>query len=89
MQPLSRQRSGLPDPHRFARSLPLHAAWRDEGGKSEYLQDLLPVSYVHQPEPCPMQRIATAADRLLATDEPRLNLPLSNLMPRYGQLPLP
>ena len=26
--------------------LPLHAAWRDEGGRREYLQDLLPVSYI-------------------------------------------
>ena len=26
--------------------LPLHAAWRDEGGKRQYFQDLLPVSYI-------------------------------------------
>jgi len=26
--------------------LPLHAAWRDEEGKKEYFQDLLPISYI-------------------------------------------
>jgi len=51
---------------------PLHAAWRDEGGRREYLQDLLPVSYIPSARALAhARRNARSADRLLAIDEPK------------------
>jgi CHAT domain-containing protein len=58
--------------------LPLHAAWRDEGGGREYFQDLLPVSYIPSARALAYaRRIAgiAAAEKLLAIDEPRLIMP--------------
>ncbi len=58
--------------------LPLHAAWRDEGGKREYLQDLLSVSYVPSARALVHARRtarAASAERLLAIDEPKLLKP--------------
>jgi CHAT domain-containing protein len=55
--------------------LPLHAAWRVEGGRREYLQDLLPVSYIPSARALAYaRRIAGVAgnERLLAIYEPRL-----------------
>ncbi|WP_348304612.1 CHAT domain-containing protein, partial [Methanothrix sp.] len=53
--------------------LPLHAAWRDEGGKREYFQDLLPISYIPSARALAhARRNARSADLLLAIDEPRL-----------------
>ena len=58
--------------------LPLHAAWRDDGGRREYLQDLLPVSYIPSARALAHARrisSASAAEKLLAIDEPRLLKP--------------
>jgi CHAT domain-containing protein len=58
--------------------IPLHAAWRDEGGKREYLQDLLPVSYVPSARALVHARRtarAASAEKLLAIDEPKLLKP--------------
>ena len=54
--------------------LPLHAAWREEGGKREYLQDLLPVSFIPSARALAHARrtvSAASAEKLLAIDEPR------------------
>jgi len=52
--------------------LPLHAAWRDEGGRREYFQDLLPLSFIPSARTLVhARRNARGADRLLAIDEPR------------------
>ncbi len=53
--------------------LPLHAAWRDKGGCREYLQDLLPVSYIPSARALAYaRRIAGAAgsEGLLAIEKP-------------------
>ena len=58
--------------------LPLHAAWRDKGGRREYLQDLLPISYIPSARALAYaRRIAGSAapEKLLAVDEPRLLKP--------------
>ncbi len=56
--------------------LPLHAAWRDEGGKREYFQDLQPISYIPSARALShARRNARSADLLLAIDEPRLLKP--------------
>ena len=58
--------------------LPLHAAWRDEGGRREYFQDLLPVSYIPSARALVHARRtarAASAEKLLAIDEPRLLKP--------------
>jgi hypothetical protein len=58
--------------------LPLHAAWRNEGGRREYLQDLLPVSYIPSARALVHARRtarAASAEKLLAIDEPRLLKP--------------
>jgi CHAT domain-containing protein/tetratricopeptide (TPR) repeat protein len=52
--------------------LPLHAAWRDEGGRREYFQDLLPISYIPSARALAhARRNSKRADRLVAIDEPR------------------
>ncbi|GAB6264768.1 MAG: hypothetical protein STSR0001_02120 [Methanothrix sp.] len=52
--------------------LPLHAAWRDEEGKKEYFQDLLPISYIPSARALAhARRNSESADRLVAIDEPR------------------
>lgn len=52
--------------------LPLHATWRDEGGSREYLQDLLPVSYIPSARALAhARRNLGEAGKLLAVDEPR------------------
>jgi len=52
--------------------LPLHAAWRDNGSKREYLQDLLPVSYIPSARALVhARRNLGEAGRMLAVDEPR------------------
>ena len=54
--------------------LPLHAAWRKEGGKRQYLQDSLPVSYVPSARALFHARRtarAASAEKLLAIDESR------------------
>jgi len=52
--------------------LPLHAAWRDKGGRREYLQDLLPVSYIPSARALAYaRRNLGETGRLLAVDEPQ------------------
>ena len=52
--------------------LPLHAAWRDEGGRREYFQDRLPISYIPSARTLShARRNSESADRLVAIDEPR------------------
>ena len=52
--------------------LPLHAAWRDESGRREYLQDLLAVSYIPSARALAhARRNLGEAGRMLAVDEPR------------------
>jgi CHAT domain-containing protein len=59
--------------------LPLHAAWRDEEGKREYLQDLLPLSFIPSARALAHARRTASiasAEKLLAIDEPRQLKPI-------------
>ena len=77
LQPLKPEQAFL-IPTGLLSLLPLHAAWRDEGGKRQYFQDLLPVSYIPSARALVHARRTASiasAEKLLAIDEPRLLKP--------------